>query len=40
MNENISLQIQQIENKIKRLEKQKKFYLDLIEERDTNKERR
>lgn len=34
MNENITLQIQQIENKIKRLEKQKKFYLDLIDKKE------
>lgn len=40
MNENLSLQIQLIENKIKRLEKQKNFYLDLIGERENSKSER
>lgn len=39
MNENIILQIKQIENKIRRLEKQRKFYKDLIEEKNDTPDR-
>lgn len=40
MNENIELQIQQLDNKIERLKKQKDFYLSLIQKQEPKEPKR